>query len=599
MTANVIGELSADRSTIVLIATGQDHEVLEAAQRLATLTPLLRKSDPPGAMLCPASWSAAIQLAHTFGTAWHAGPNLVAWLHEQVIARTAPPTELRVTPPPGLVPRGYQIAGAAMIGAVGSALLFDEPRTGKTITTILGLLERAAAGHQVLPIVIVAPSAVVTPWVRELRKWAPRWRVVAWAGSPAKRRKLIGLADVYVTSYGTAARDAKTRDVREVHKGNAPLMSLRAQAIIADEVHRTKNSASTYSRAVQNLATRSAMFIGLSGTPITHSPKDLWPALYSMCPSAYPSSEKWVLRYCDSIPGDYASTVIGLNQRAEPEFRQTLLGQYRRVARADVLNELPKVHSVRVVELPEQYREAYDAVEGEMLADLPDDGGELSPMTVLSQMTGLSALASAAADVETTWEEVEDPETGEMIEKRHQHIELKLPSWKVDALLEILTERPGYAVAAFAPSAQLMRLAGQVATEKGYRVGYVIGGQTAKQRTAFVDAFEVRDLDLLCVTTSAGGVGLTLSSADTLAFLQRPWSLVESLQAEDRAEGFEGKERGTEVIDIVAANTIESRVRQVLVERAGQLSHLVQDPRIVIELLGGAKVRNLRKSVAA
>lgn len=599
MTATVIGELSADRSTIVLIATGQDHEVLEAAQRLTTLTPLLHKSDPPGAMLCPASWSAAIQLAHTFGPAWHAGPNLVAWLHEQVIARTAPPTELRVTPPPGLTPRGYQVAGAAMIGAVGSALLFDEPRTGKTITTILGLLERAAAGHPVLPIVVVAPSAVVDPWVRELQKWAPRWRTVAWRGSPAKRRKLAGLADVYVTSYGTAARDAKTIDVQKVRQGHAPLMALCAKAIVADEVHRMKDPGSTYSVAGRNLATRGAMFVGLSGTPITHTPKDLWPALYSMCPTAYPSSERWVLRYCDSIAGEYASKVIGLNARAEPEFRQTLLGQYRRVARADVLNELPKVHSVREVELPQEYRDAYDAVEGEMLAELPDDGGELSPMTVLSQMTGLSALASAAADVETTWEEVEDPETGEMIEKRHQHITLKLPSWKVDELLAILAERPGYAVAAFAPSAQLMRLAGQAAAEKGYRVGYVIGGQTPKERTRHVDAFQARDLDLLCATTSAGGVGLTLSAADSLVFLQRPWSLVESLQAEDRAEGDESKERGTEVIDIVAANTIESRVRQVLVERAGQLSKLVQDPRIVIELLGGAKVRNLRKSVAA
>lgn len=599
MTAAIIGELSADRSTIVLIATGQDHEVLEAAQLLTTLTPLLKKSDPPGAMLCPASWSAAIQLAHTFGPAWHAGPNLVAWLHEQVIARTAPPTELRVTPPPGLIPRGYQVAGAAMIGAVGSALLFDEPRTGKTITTILGLLERAAAGHQVLPVLVVAPSAVVDPWVRELQKWAPRWRTVAWRGSPAKRRKLVGLADVYVTSYGTAARDAKTMDVQEVRKGNAPLMALCAKAIVGDEIHRIKAPGSTYSVAVRNLATRGQMFVGLSGTPITHTPKDLWPALYSMSPSAYPSSERWVLRYCDSIPGEYASKVIGLNDRAEPEFRQTLLGQYRRVARADVLNELPKVHSVRQVELPQQYRDAYDAVEGEMLADLPDEGGELSPMTVLSQMTGLSALASAAADVETTWETVEDPETGLPMEKRHQHITLKLPSWKVDELLTILEERPGYAIAAFAPSSQLMRLAGQAATEKGYRVGYVIGGQTPKERTRYVDAFQARDLDLLCATTGAGGVGLTLSAADTLVFLQRPWSLVESLQAEDRAEGDESKERGTEVIDIVAANTIESRVRQILVERAGQLSKLVQDPRIVIELLGGAKVRNLRKSVAA
>jgi hypothetical protein len=52
------------------------------------------------------------------------------------------------------------------------------------------------------------------------------------------------------------------------------------------------------------------------------------------------------------------------------------------------------------------------------------------------------------------------------------------------------------------------------------------------------------------------------------------------------------------VIDIVARKTIDSRVRQILKERAGQLSDLVQDPRVVAELLGGAGVRDLRKKVA-
>lgn len=49
-------------------------------------------------------------------------------------------------------------------------------------------------------------------------------------------------------------------------------------------------------------------------------------------------------------------------------------------------------------------------------------------------------------------------------------------------------------------------------------------------------------------------------------------------------------------IDVVARKTIDTRVRTILKERAGQLSDLVQDPRIVAELLGGAGVRNLRKT---
>jgi SNF2 family DNA or RNA helicase len=62
------------------------------------------------------------------------------------------------------------------------------------------------------------------------------------------------------------------------------------------------------------------------------------------------------------------------------------------------------------------------------------------------------------------------------------------------------------------------------------------------------------------------------------------------MQAEDRLHriGAEGHE-SIEVIDIVARNTIDSRVRAVLRERAGQLADLVQDPRVASELLGGSE----------
>lgn len=596
MTAVVHGELTADRERIVLIAAGPDHEIAHASALMATLTPLVKPTDPAGGLQLPATWAAVVQLSATLGTWWRPGPALTAWIGEQVRARTEAPAELAVSPPTGLTPRAYQIEAATMIGAAGSALLFDEPGTGKTISTILGLVERAHAGHPVTPAVIVAPASVVDSWLEHLAEWAPQWRAVAWRGSPARRRRLIGTADVYVTTYGLASRDAGEADVKA-----SPLLALRPAAVVADEVHKIKAQATEQSRAVRRLAKaaqgRGGLFIGLSGTPITHNPGDLWPALYALAPGAWPSRERWVERYCLSVPGDYSAKVLGLAPATEEEFRTTLLGQHRRVAKADVATELPpKVHSVRVVDLPKAYRAAYDQMEGQMLAELPD-GTELSAMGVLAQLTRLAQLASAAADVELTREVVADETSGLEFEKVHQHVTLKAPSWKVDELLDVMAERPGQPVVCFAPSRQLMNLAGQAATDAGHRVGYVVGGQSASERTANVRAFQAGELDLICVTTGAGGVGLTLTAARTAVFLQRPWSLVEASQAEDRLHRI-GAERheSIEIVDVVARKTIDTRVRQVLRERAGQLADLVQDPRIVAELLGGAGVRDLRKA---
>src|SRR5690606_37316563 len=93
----------------------------------------------------------------------------------------------------------------------------------------------------------------------------------------------------------------------------------------------------------------------------------------------------------------------------------------------------------------------------------------------------------------------------------------------------------GAPVIVFASSKQLIDLAGAAVAESGRRVGYIVGGQSAKRRTETVDAFQAGELDVLLATTQAGGVGLNLTAADTVVFLQRPWSLVDSTMSEDRA----------------------------------------------------------------
>ena len=566
-------ELSESRDVIVAIPT-DGYLNAPGAVGIKFLTPLIKVSDPPGAFTMPASWPAAVQLTSLSNVT--RGPRLQEWIATEVASRAAPGGDsLKADVPDGLVPRSYQIDGAKLVAATGRALIFDEPRTGKTITTILGLLELDAVKLSPCPVIVVCPASVVDPWVTAFNTWAPKWKAVAWRGTPKKRHALADTADVYVTSYDTARMDAAGDAKRS-------LLMLQPKALILDECHYTKNSHAERTKAVRRIASGVSVFVALSGTPITHNPADLWPTLNSLHPNAWPSKERWVTRYCDVVQEEYGQKVLGLSSHREPEFRLTLLGQQRRVARADVMSELPpKVYSVRTVELPAEHRRSYDTMARDMLAKLPD-GGEISAMSVLSQMTRLSQLASAPADVTVTTEIGKDGE-----EHEHVTVRLKGPSWKVKALLEILEERPGDPTVAFSVSAQLARIAGEAAEKAGYKVGYIIGGQAMSERTQTIANFQAGQLDLLCATTSAGGVGITLSAAGTLVFLQRPWSLVESLQAEDRAEGDMNAHKGTEIIDVLADKTIESEVRSVLKQRAGQLSELVQDRRIVEQLLGG------------
>lgn len=575
----VHGELTADGQHIVLIAAG-DAET--AADHLTLLTPAFAAVKGQGALKVRVSWAAVVQLASQLGKTWVPGPRLTAWITEQFIQRFTVPdltSKTRADAPP---PMMHQVVGARMIAATGRALVFDDPGTGKTLTSIMGVLELWERGRLPIgPVVVVCPASVQDPWIEAWTRWTDKV-AVAWRGSPGKRKKLIGSADVYVASYGTASRDADPHTRAE----DNPLEVLAPVCLIIDETHKLKNADSLQSRAVRRLAKNAQSVIALSGTPITHNAIDLHPTLNALEPWAWPSKERYVTRYVQLASGDYQDKVLGLNKDREPEFRDVLKGQYRRLAKADVLDLPPKVYSRRDVELPAPARKAYDTMERTMLAAL-DNGQELDAMSEVTQLLRLLQLSCASADVELE-------HTGEFDdygdEKVITHVHLREPSWKVDAFMEILDERRGQQqVVAFAPSRQLVELAGRRAQNDGYRVGYVVGGQSAKVRTAQVDAFQAGELDVLCVTTSAGGVGITLTAASTAVFLQRPWSYVEASQAEDRCHRI-GSERHSsiEIIDIVAKDTIDSRVRDVLRQKSLSLAELLEDPEIARQCLGGA-----------
>jgi hypothetical protein len=96
-----------------------------------------------------------------------------------------------------------------------------------------------------------------------------------------------------------------------------------------------------------------------------------------------------------------------------------------------------------------------------------------------------------------------------------------------------------------------------------------------KERTETVEAFQRGKLDLLCVTTGAGGVG---PHPDRRPHRGVPAAALvpgRGLQAEDRCHRIGSEIHDSiEVIDVVATKTIDTRVRAVLHEKAGQLADL-------------------------
>jgi hypothetical protein len=580
----VMGELSADGQNVVLVCVGAPHDQMAVSRQIAAMTPTVRDTKPPGALLMPLSWPAVVQLAYTFGSSWVPGPRLAEWARNEGIRRASYTTKpLRYQLPEGCELRPWQPEAVRMLAHNG-CLLEDAPRLGKTITTVVGLAERAVWGHVVTPIIVVCPSSVITAWVRAFERWAPHWKAVAWRGP--KRKHLVGHYHVYVTGYDTTRRDAHHQALASM----SPLLAIKANTVVIDEYHWIKNPDAQRTKATQRIAGQARLVVPLSGTPFTHNWADTNPTLRVFEPGAFPSKERQRDRYCITSQGDYGITVHGLIEHREPELRACFLGRQIRRSRADVFPGQDKTYDTRIIEMPPAYQRAYDGMERQMLAEL-EDGEELTAFYVVEKIIRLQQLSASAVDV--TYEQYTHPKTGE--ERTRTHVTPKLPSWKIDAMLDVLAELDCPALV-FALSKPLIELAGAAAAAAGARVGYVVGGQSPRARDADVDAFQAGRLDLLCITVEAGGTGLTLDAAGAEIFLQRPASLVTSLQAEDRAVR-PGK-APVDVLDIFAAGTIDQRIRTILHGKAAQLGEYFQDPRIVGELFGGV-IRPKRKAVAA
>jgi SNF2 family DNA or RNA helicase len=617
------------------------------------LTAIPKKTkDGTGELSLPLTWALVTQLAamaqrHEFK--WRPDPGLNLWIAQEFERRFAEFSgkasdlkfdiaNLQRTPMP------HQLSGA-YVGALNKRFFFgDAAGTGKTFTALLTLAELEARGEDPWPVFVVAPASVCGTWKEEIAKCFPQWTVAHYTGT--NRKKLSSRYQVYLMSWNIFRRDMQVPDLakcercdtviewttklqKEYDRGHRGFKGARIprheectkflpskgfsvfhpidsskhvlpsllefivpKAIVFDEAHALCNTTTKQSIAAGKVARIVKYVFPMSGTPITRDITGFWRASSVLDVRSFPDQDRYAARYADRAFKDYGKPEVeGLTTVNRQEFYTMMQGTMRYISKRDVLKDLPdKTYVTRAVEIPAAYRAAYDEMESDMLAHIPDTDEPLPVMSTLAQMQRLTQLASSACDVEIEMilDEKEGSLTyGEMIP--HYKVSMREPSWKVDELMAIMEESGGEPILCFAPHTQLVNLAGKRAEQRGYKVGYITGKVNANQKDRARLAFQAGELDLLCANVTAGGVGLTLTRSHTAVFLETPPAFWQRDQAEDRLHRA-GQTEPVSVIDIVAVNTIESRWRELLKTKAGHLSDLVRDPRIVRSFLGGQKI---------
>ena len=547
----------------------------------------------------PLTWAACRQLRGIFGDRLVVGPNLQAWAWNERQTRVDPAVALReswdATGDDDLYP--FQRAGVQFLTFAGRALLCDEMGTGKTVQTIRTLANVVRNGGNPFPAIVVCPNNMALTWKKEFEQWWPGIKATVVRGSAAKRREQImdDETHVWIINYeGLRAhsRLAPYGSIRlkrcHICDPNLPDVAANAQTrcewckkelnfepwmtVIVDEAHRIKDPKAKQTRACWALRTEDTKYVfGLTGTAIANNPTDLWPALHLISKDEWPSRQKYIDRYCLASWNVFGGmTVLGLKDEMKPEFFDIVDPRMRRMPKDAVLPFLPKkTYSERYVEMTPKQATAYRQMEDGLIAML-GEGGIAVAMNPLVQLTRLSQFASAFAEIDDEGK-----------------VHLTDPSCKVDALMDILEDMGEEPAVVFAQSRQLIGLAEKRLEEKGVSYSLIVGGQTPEEREHSKGLFQDGHVRVVLCTIAAGGIGITLTRAATAIFLQRSWSMVDNLQAEDRVHriGSEIHDK-IEIVDIIAVDTLEERQRVVLGTKEDRLEEVMRDKDTVARLLG-------------
>ena len=560
----------------------------------------------------PLSWASCLALRSTFKTDLTIGPELTAWARKEVVDRINPSNALRDLE---ILPDGegdqdlfpHQRAGVKFLSTARRALLADEPGLGKTAQAIRSLKAIQDRGEDVFPALIVCPNTLKKNWEREFDKWWPGVDVQVISGTATQRRTQFDHpAQVYVINweslrthsrlapYGSIALarcpDCGGHDTRVTHSKcevhPRELNGIDFKAVIADEMHRSKDPKSKQSRALWAATGDADIRFALTGTPVANNVLDMWAILHWISPEEWPSKTKWIDRMVNTMLNAFGGMmVLGVKPHMEEEFYAAINPRMRRMLKARVLPWLPEVLTERRdVEMSAKQAKAYKQMRENMIALLEkDDEGTLGEAVVapnpLTQTLRLLQLASSYADV--------------VIDDAGQEkIVLSDPSCKVDALMDDMKNGDfgDDSVAVCAVSRQLIDLLSARLTKEGIDHGLITGAQDADQRQQAIDDFQSGKTKWILFTAQAGGVGVTLTTARRLIMLQRPWSLVDYKQALDRVHRIGSEIHDSVIItDYVTQDTIEERVIDALDTKADNFEQIVRDKAKLLDMLKSTK----------
>ena len=427
----------------------------------------------------------------------------------------------------------HQREALAFVKDKPGSMLAMEMGTGKTKVAI-DLMD----SHGYRRVLIICPLSVVSGvsgvWPGEFAKHSPApWTVLPLAHGSVKDKQAQAEAALFgsdrlavVINYESVWRE--------------PFGSWAKKQpwdlVVMDESHRCKSPGGVASRYLSRLSDRVPQRLALTGTPMPHSPLDIYAQYRALDKSIYGTSFfRFKARY--AVMGGWSNTQVVGYQHQE-ELQRKFYSIAYRVEAADVLDLPPLLTVTRMCELGPKARKLYRTLERDFIADLEE--GRITAVNALSQLLRLQQVTSGYARTED----------GQDVE---------VDTTKAELLADLLEDMGKEPVVVFARFKHDLEVFHRVARRLG-RPSYEISG-ARKELSLWNEVGGV-----LAVQIQSGGLGIDLTKARYAVYYSLGFSLGDYLQSRARLHRH-GQERPVEIIHLVTAGTVDEKVMAALAAR--------------------------------
>jgi superfamily II DNA or RNA helicase len=459
--------------------------------------------------------------------------------------------------------RDYQAYGFAwmsnLLEAGFGGVLADDMGLGKTLQT-LALLQARREARAPGPALLIVPTSVLYSWQSQAAQFTPDLRLVTLHGTGrAAERDSAMQADLVMTTYPLLARD------------RAWLVAQDWPLVILDEAQTLKNPASQMAKTLREIPAKGRL--ALTGTPLENSLQDVWTLTDWINPGLLGDRKRFQTLFRTPIEkhGDLAAQAR-LNRRLRPFL-------LRRTKEAVAAELPPRTEILERIDLPKSQQILYETVRSAMDIRVRDAiarrGIAASRITVLDALLKLRQVCCDPSLVKT------------------QAARSVTESGKRARLCELLAElvSEGRRVLVFSQFVTRLKLIETDLAQAGIDC-LTLTGQT-RDRASLLDAFARGDCPVFLLSLKAGGVGLTLTEADTVILYDPWWNPAVERQAMDRTHRI-GQDKPVFVHRLVAAGTVEEKILDMQARKQALADALFrEEPGASDTLIDEATLRDL------